>query len=275
MRQKDMLMSENNDNTKQCTKCKQWFPATLEYFYKVPRLKYGVSSVCRPCNAEKQTEARRAKGAKPYNLVKDGMKKCRDCEITFPATKDYFRFQASKSRLFPVCHDCEHKRDAKKRSEQPERFSAIQKRFRVNNPERAKEIKQKWVDNNGIYIKQQSAKRYLVDKEKILARNADYVAKHPEKKRARVEKRRRLSQQAEGDFTENDLKQIYDEQNGKCAYCGISVYWEIPKDIHVDHIHPLSRGGTNWPHNICLACASCNLTKGEKTVSEWELVRGW
>lgn len=36
-------------HTKACTKCQKFFPATIDFFYKSPRNKYGVSSCCRVC----------------------------------------------------------------------------------------------------------------------------------------------------------------------------------------------------------------------------------
>lgn len=40
--------------------------------------------------------------------------------------------------------------------------------------------------------------------------------------------------------------------NGKCNFCGCSG------DIHVHHIRPLSRGGTNEPYNLVTLCADCH-----------------
>jgi len=47
----------------------------------------------------------------------------------------------------------------------------------------------------------------------------------------------------------------------KCKYCGRSVRHV---KCHVDHIIPLSRGGTNDIDNLCLACQDCNLRKYNK-----------
>lgn len=47
-----------------------------------------------------------------------------------------------------------------------------------------------------------------------------------------------------------------------CAYCnGVAT--------HLDHVHPLSKGGEDVEANIVPACAPCNLSKGAKTLAEW------
>jgi hypothetical protein len=49
-----------------------------------------------------------------------------------------------------------------------------------------------------------------------------------------------------------------------CRYCGTTT-----RRLELDHIHPLSRGGSNDDDNLALACSPCNLAKGTKTVDEW------
>lgn len=55
------------------------------------------------------------------------------------------------------------------------------------------------------------------------------------------------------------------ERDGEhCTYCGSD---EGP--FHVDHIVPRSRGGTDDEENLTVACQTCNLSKGDKTLEEW------
>ena len=63
--------------------------------------------------------------------------------------------------------------------------------------------------------------------------------------------------QAEGTHTAEDIARIYRAQRGRCAYCR----QEVGKDFDVDHIQPLSKGGTNWPANLQITCHLCNRKK--------------
>lgn len=39
--------------------------------------------------------------------------------------------------------------------------------------------------------------------------------------------------------------------------------------MHIDHVIPRSRGGTDDMDNLAVSCAPCNLSKGDKLLSEW------
>jgi 5-methylcytosine-specific restriction endonuclease McrA len=51
--------------------------------------------------------------------------------------------------------------------------------------------------------------------------------------------------------------------NYQCSYCG-SI-----KDLTIDHIIPLSRGGSHSFDNLTCACLKCNAEKGNRTPEEW------
>ena len=56
---------------------------------------------------------------------------------------------------------------------------------------------------------------------------------------------------------------IFERDGRKCSYCGAT------EDLAVDHVVPLSRGGTNDPGNLTPACKPCNSSKRDKLVEEW------
>lgn len=48
----------------------------------------------------------------------------------------------------------------------------------------------------------------------------------------------------------------------KCLYCGC---WLDEGTATIDHLHPLSKGGTSHIKNLVLACKKCNQAKGNHT----------
>ena len=62
------------------------------------------------------------------------------------------------------------------------------------------------------------------------------------------------------------LEALKIKQNNLCAYCNTTLLYHIPKAVHLDHIIPLSKGGTHTIDNVVWACSQCNLTKSTSTV---------
>lgn len=77
---------------------------------------------------------------------------------------------------------------------------------------------------------------------------------------------------ADGSHTVDDVAAILKRQKLKCAECSISI--RSQEDRHVDHIMPLSKGGTNWPSNLQVLCATCNLRKAAKDPLDFAKERG-
>jgi 5-methylcytosine-specific restriction endonuclease McrA len=59
-----------------------------------------------------------------------------------------------------------------------------------------------------------------------------------------------------------DAKTVYEMHGGRCGICGLF----IEGDFHVDHIHPLSKGGLHCYANSQPAHPICNIRKGAKLV---------
>ena len=68
------------------------------------------------------------------------------------------------------------------------------------------------------------------------------------------------------------LKRILAKQKGKCFYCDCRTYRQEQKLLPVatvDHVIPLSKGGTHSIKNLVVACSDCNQAKGCKTKDEY------
>ena len=52
---------------------------------------------------------------------------------------------------------------------------------------------------------------------------------------------------------------IIDQQEGKCQVCKQEITIDF---MHIDHITPRSKGGTDMPENLQGLCPPCNINKG-------------
>lgn len=59
-------------------------------------------------------------------------------------------------------------------------------------------------------------------------------------------------------------REVLDRDGHICAACG-SI-----NDLQIDHIIPVSRGGSDDMSNLQILCGPCNRSKGAKLPDEWE-----
>ncbi|MBI2602590.1 MAG: HNH endonuclease [Deltaproteobacteria bacterium] len=59
--------------------------------------------------------------------------------------------------------------------------------------------------------------------------------------------------------------------NASCYYCQTKL---SPETATMDHIIPLSQGGTSRPGNVVPSCKPCNTEKKDRSAVEWLLSRG-
>lgn len=56
----------------------------------------------------------------------------------------------------------------------------------------------------------------------------------------------------------------------KCPYCKQALFTGNPRDkIHIDHFHPIAKGGTSVPWNILPVCQKCNNKKKDRLPEHW------
>lgn len=51
---------------------------------------------------------------------------------------------------------------------------------------------------------------------------------------------------------------IFNRAEGRCEWCGVV----LSEDWHLDHLVPMSKGGTDEIENLRASCSSCNLSRG-------------
>lgn len=130
-----------------------------------------------------------------------------------------------------------------------------------NNKDKVSEKSKRWRDKNIDEAREKSRlyfRKYRKENpEKVRAAFQAWRKSHPEYDRISSATRKARKRNADGRFSIKDINNIRDMQRDKCAYCNT----KLNGGGHIDHIIALSKGGSNWPKNLQLTCATCNLKK--------------
>jgi 5-methylcytosine-specific restriction endonuclease McrA len=217
-----------------------------------------------------------------------------DCQKENPQPLgEFWNRKESPDGLYPRCKSCLRKYRANPEVKQREStYSKTEKRkstrkSRRNKPENkkkeqdyAKEYnsrpevkdrrkKQRKTDTRKSYeeeyrktdARKQSLKKYN-SSDKRAETNKKYLASDKGKRNIKkyVAKRMALRHSAEGSYTQDEWEALCVRYDYKCLSC------RKKKPLTVDHIKPLSKGGTNYIDNIQPLCKPCNSSKGNKTI---------
>lgn len=196
-----------------------------------------MSRVCTACGVEKDASCFPKNSASPDGLYS----RCRDCtrvaKAAYRARPDVVAREAERLRL-----DYLNNKEA--------RLAKRKARYQAKREETLAQNRS-WREAN-------------LEKHRALCRK--WAKEHPVEMRAIVARRRARLAAAEGSYSAEDVRYLWDEQDGFCMGCrgDLSVL-----GYHVDHVHPISKGGANSPDNLQLLCPRCNKQKGDKMPEEW------
>jgi len=177
-----------------------------------------------------------------------------------------------------LCVECARIAKNKDRAKNGHRETLRKRLYASKNPDRVKEWQKRSSKSRDPFKRRENQKRWRErHPEKVLEnrqrfRLQDLEARrerdrrNPEGRRARDRNRAARKRGAEGFHSKTDIDRISADQRGKCAACGRRV---TRKERHVDHIQPLSKGGSNWPSNLQILCGPCNLSKSAKDPLTW------
>jgi len=220
---------------KRCTKCNIVKP--LDAFYKDSRARDGLTGHCKVCRIEAAAQYYKRF---PERVKATGAQYRAKNAARIAARKAaYYRQNIDKRKGYNALYYREHAEQIKEHSR---RYSREHPRLEQNR-ERSRRYRLKYPD-------------------RVKASHARQYAKHPERWTAYVHNRRTAL--CDIKLTVDILNEVIAASNGVCPYCG-----EPFEDGHIDHIIPVSKGGTNDRENLIYCCAFCNMSKHDKLLEDW------
>lgn len=232
-----------------CSGCKTEYPASAGYFYQRSDGRY--MSPCKACTKEKSS--------KRYSEKADQINRAR---VERMATDAAYR---EKKRISDAAGYQKHKEKRLKQHAEYRQREDIKARRSAYH--RARSLDPEFVAAKKQYLRKYHA-ALVADKdalEKLREKNRLYARNNPEKMKAHTRNRRARLRGSTGKHTAQDVLNKLQEQGGACFYCGC----DVTVNHTVDHYVPVSKGGSNGPENIVIACQKCNYSKQDKLPGEF------
>ena len=111
--------------------------------------------------------------------------------------------------------------------------------YRKSHKERISELNKKWRKENASYCAEYTHRRRSISKGSACKESASIILW---------------------------IKTWKAKKSVRCYWC-CNIF--SPKECHLDHILPISKGGEHSSGNLCVSCARCNQHKHAKTLSDW------
>lgn len=249
-----LFAQDDKSSEKKCKECKAWKPANTNYFSPTNKNGdlYSTCKVCRNTEWKLKHPHARSRGQKTSQLdVPEGYRRCTKCKNVLVATLDDFdAHPTQKSGLHPRCKACRAEdTEVYRKTLDKDETAQYNKEYRVTHHEELNASRSKYAKENVEYIRQwqKNYRRNHLEQIRVYGRN----------KRAR-------KRNAPGTHTKQDVQSQYERQRKQCYYCCVKL-----TKYHVDHVVPLSRGGSNGPDNLVVTCPTCNLRKNNKLPHEF------
>lgn len=212
-----------------------------------------MKKICKACNEEKEFGSN-VNATTCGDCIKAGIKYCSQCGRALPLSLFPTAGKNAKGeqRYAGECKQCTKLRQANYYENNKEHIKAITNDYRKAHLEQYREYSKEFARRNPEKRKKQqieASRRY---------------AKTPHgrmKKLAYNEVYNRMA--AIGDLTYEQWIRIVELFDNACAYCGSMDV------LTVEHIIPVSHGGTRTAANVIPVCQHCNSSRGNKDIDEW------
>jgi hypothetical protein len=273
---------------KQCTKCGEEKPATVEYFRANKKHRDGFRGPCKACISQYNQQYRQENADYycEYNQQyrQDNIESIRERESRY-RQENAERIREYKSQYYRDNLEHERIRGQRYRQENRGRIRERESRYRQENAERIRERQQRYRQKKAEYIRERERqyrqenfehyRRYRQENaERIRQNRQRHRQNNPELYRIYWQRRRTQKRSLPNAFTVSQWEKCLNYFGHHCATCGKSLTkTEVLTTPHADHwiaitdSRPDNPGTT--PDNMVCLCRSCNSSKFNKNPIEW------
>ena len=230
--------------TKQCSKCLEEKP--LDKFYKCKKHRDGLAYYCKKCSDERRAAWGKANPDRHHAIQK------RYYDTHTEQIKQYYLATREQRREKERVHREKHR----------DRFRDYLRRYYQEHKERLNQLGREYYrQHRDEMIAANTRRQRGHPKRKEWVRR--YAQKHPDKLLAQSHLRRARKQANGGTYTPEQWEALKNTYDHRCLCCGKR---EPDIKLTLDHVVPLSRGGSNDISNIQPLCRFCNTSKGSRTI---------
>ena len=180
----------------------------------------------------------------------------------------------------------------KRRLKYPEKYRAASRKYRLVNPEKSRASSRKYYQENSEKVNTKHRKYRLANPKKEKARGKKYRLENPEKAKVRIRKWRKenpekvkmgikkwkkenpgkyreikLRRRGHGEVKKGVIDRLITENILKYGIITCEQCREFcENDYHINHINPVSKGGSNDYDNLQILCAKHNREKGVRII---------
>jgi 5-methylcytosine-specific restriction endonuclease McrA len=200
----------------------------------------------------------------PRTKIADGRKCCTKCGRWKPLAEFTSDTRKSSGRS-SHCKGCQNVsrsavrektkvRQAKWYMKNRGRAQATQRRYKTVASAAYRRYQNKYRAKNRKHINAQVRRRARVD------------PRFRERQNTKARNRYALQIGSNDQHNQDDIFRILVRQRRRCVYCLV----DLGEKYEVDHIKPLSRGGSNGKQNLQILCGPCNRSKRDKLPEDYE-----
>lgn len=204
------------------------------------------------------------------------MKTCNCCKTEKPYSA-FPKKKSTKDGYYGFCKVCKSAKDKQYREANALKLKAkFKEKYYANHEESLEKARERYANasEDSVARRKESKVAYtnaMSDTAKACKKEYDkkYFASEAGKITTLKSAHKRRAQKiatCDGTITTQALEELKISQNYKCRYCECILNFKGKGEVHLDHIKPLSKGGTHSITNVVWSCATCNLKKSNKLV---------